>query len=109
MSVKKNYFYNTAYQILAILIPLITTPYISRVLGAGGVGEYSYAYSVAGYFVMFILLGLNVYGNRTVATNRDNKELKHIGAFIFFNCLLRQLFSFYILHILCIKSLIQWR
>jgi len=76
MSIKKNYFYNTAYQILAILIPLITTPYISRVLGAGGVGEYSYAYSVAGYFVMFILLGLNVYGNRTVATNRDDKELR---------------------------------
>ena len=46
-SVKKNFIYNSAYQILAILVPLVTTPYVSRVLGADGVGRYSYAYTVA--------------------------------------------------------------
>ena len=73
-SIKKNFLYNSLYQILVMFIPLITTPYISRVLGAQGVGTYSYAYSIANYFVLFIMLGLNNYGNRTIARVRDNEE-----------------------------------
>lgn len=72
--VVKNYIYNTSYQILAIILPIIITPYISRVLGAEMIGTYSYSYSIAYYFVMFIMLGLNNYGNRTIAKVRDNKE-----------------------------------
>lgn len=71
---KKNYLYNSFYQILLIIIPLITTPYISRVLGASKIGLYSYSYAIAYYFVMFIMLGLNNYGNRTVAYVRDDKD-----------------------------------
>ena len=37
-SITKNYIYNLIYQILILLLPLITTPYISRVLGAEGIG-----------------------------------------------------------------------
>ena len=73
-SIKKNFLYNSLYQILVMFIPLITTPYISRVLGAQGVGTYSYAYSIANYFVLFIMLGLNNYGNRTIARVRDNEK-----------------------------------
>ncbi|SEK73269.1 Membrane protein involved in the export of O-antigen and teichoic acid [Streptococcus equinus] len=73
-STKKNFLYNSAYQLLILLIPLITTPYLSRVLGANGVGTYSYYYSVSNYFVIFILLGLNNYGNRTIAKVRDCPE-----------------------------------
>lgn len=73
-SVKKNFIYNTFYQLLAIILPLITTPYISRVLGPDRIGIYSYSYSVAYYFVLFIMLGLNNYGNRTIAMVRDDKE-----------------------------------
>lgn len=73
-SVKKNLIYNFAYQILAVALPLITTPYISRVLGPTKVGEYSYAYAIAYYFVMVTMLGLNNYGNRTIAAVRDDKE-----------------------------------
>ena len=62
-----NFIYNSAYHIFAILIPLITTPFVSRKLGAGGIGEYSYAYSIASYFALFIKLGLANYGNRTIA------------------------------------------
>lgn len=62
------------YQVLTILTPLLTTPYISRVLGTEGVGEYSYAYSIANYFVMFALLGVNNYGNRAIAMAKDSKE-----------------------------------
>lgn len=75
-SIKKNFLYNSAYQILVMFIPLLTTPYISRVLGAEGIGVYSYAFSVASYYVLFIMLGLNNYGNRTIAQSRDDdKEL----------------------------------
>lgn len=72
--VVKNFLYNSGYQLLAILIPIITTPYLSRVIGAQGVGIYSYSYAIAYYFVMVIMLGLNNYGNRTIASIRDNNE-----------------------------------
>ncbi|MCF0258889.1 MAG: flippase [Erysipelotrichaceae bacterium] len=73
-SIKKNFLYNTCFQILQIIIPLITTPYISRVLGADGIGSYSYYYTIAAYFVLFILLGLNNYGNREIARIRDDRK-----------------------------------
>lgn len=73
-SIKKNFIYNSLYQILIMFIPLITTPYISRVLGANGIGTYSYAYSIASYFVLFIMLGINNYGNRTIARIRDDND-----------------------------------
>lgn len=73
-SIKKNFFYNASYQVLTLILPLITTPYISRVMGAEKVGIYSYAYSIAYYFGLFILLGLNNYGNRTIAGVREDKE-----------------------------------
>ena len=71
-----NFLYNSAYQIFAILIPLITTPYVSRKLGAGGVGDYAYAQSIASYFALFIKLGLANYGNRTIAYARgEGKDI----------------------------------
>lgn len=71
---KINFIYNSIYQILTMIVPIITTPYVSRVLGANGVGVYSFNYSVAAYFVMFILLGLNNYGNREIAKVRDSRR-----------------------------------
>lgn len=73
-SLRKNFLYNIVYQILNMFIPLITTPYITRVLGANKIGEYSYAYSIAYYFVLFAMLGLNNYGNRSIAAIRDDRE-----------------------------------
>ena len=69
---KANLFYNICYQILSLIVPLITAPYISRVLGVSGVGEYSYSYSVAHYFVLFIMLGVLNYGNREIASVKDS-------------------------------------
>lgn len=74
-SIKKNFMYNVAYQILLILLPLITTPYISRVLGSDGVGTYAYTYTIANYFMLAAMLGVKNYGNRSIAAVRDNKEL----------------------------------
>lgn len=76
LSVKTNYFYNLIYQIITIIIPFITTPYISRILEADGVGAYSYSYTVASYFVLFGVLGTNVYGQQIIAENQDNVEKK---------------------------------
>lgn len=72
--IKLNFIYNSLYQLTAILIPLLTTPYLTRVLGATGIGEYSYTFSIATYFALFIKLGLDNYGNRTIAYARGEKK-----------------------------------
>lgn len=71
---KKNLMYNIIYQMLILFIPLITLPYVSRILGAEGIGIYSFSYSIVYYFMMFAMIGFNNYGNRTIAKSRDNKE-----------------------------------
>lgn len=74
-SIKKNYFYNVIYQILSIIIPFLTMPYISRVLGVNKLGEYAYSYAVSSFFLMFAMLGVGKYGNRLIAENAfDIKE-----------------------------------
>lgn len=75
MSVKKNFIYNVAYQVLALVLPLVTAPYLSRMLGSEGLGTYSYSFSVAYYFVMFAMLGVNNYGNRAIAMARDDRAV----------------------------------
>src|SRR5699024_5021580 len=70
---KTNFLYNSFYQVLLIITPLISAPYISRVLGPANTGIYSYTYSIVQYFVLLTMLGLKNYGNRTVAYNRNDK------------------------------------
>ncbi|OUP38144.1 flippase [Olsenella sp. An188] len=72
MSIRHNFIYNLSYQILSLILPLVTAPFVSRVLGATNLGTYSYTYSVAYYFVLVAMLGVNNYGNREVAKNRSN-------------------------------------
>jgi len=57
-SITRNYIYNVLYQVLVIIVPLITTPYLSRVLGAEGIGIYSYTYAIVTYFILFSLYSL---------------------------------------------------
>ncbi len=73
-SVKKNFVYNLIYQLLLFIFPLITVPYVSRVLGTDGVGIYSYTYSIVSYFMLITLLGIENHGNRSIAKARDDKE-----------------------------------
>lgn len=72
MKVIKNYLYNASYQILNILIPLITVPYISRVLGAHDVGINEYTNSWVTFFYLMGQMGVTLYGNREVAYHRDD-------------------------------------
>lgn len=73
-SIKKNYIYNLVYQVLILILPLITTPYISRVLGAEKVGIYSFTISIVTYFSLFGTLGVSLYGQREIAYARENKN-----------------------------------
>lgn len=66
-SVKKNYLYETIYQILILIIPFLVSPYVSRVLKAEGVGVYTYTHAIVAYFVMFATLGIRNYGSRMIA------------------------------------------
>ncbi len=88
-SVKKNFSYNIIFQILTLIMPLITAPYIARVIGAEGQGIFSYTYSIAEYFVLFAMLGLVNYGNRTIAKSKEDSEK-----------LSREFYSIYALQIL---------
>lgn len=76
MSLKKNYLYQATYQLLLIIVPLVTTPYLARVLGASQVGVYSYTYSISNYFVMFATLGMSTYGVREIAACSFDRELR---------------------------------
>ena len=75
--VAKNYIYNLIYQILILIVPLITTPYVSRVLGAKGVGIFSYTNSIVQYFILFGCIGLNLYGQREIAYVQHDKEKRN--------------------------------
>lgn len=73
MRLKVNYIYNTLYQILVVLLPLITVPYISRTLGVEGLGKYAYTSSYTQYFILLGMLGIGLYGRREVAYVNDDK------------------------------------
>lgn len=77
-SISKNYFYNLFYQILVIVMPLITTPYLSRVLGAEAIGIYSYTLSIATYFILLGTLGVSMYGQREIAYVQDDVKKRSI-------------------------------
>lgn len=82
----KNYIYNTSYQLLLVITPLITAPYLSRVLGVTGLAVSNYAYSLVTYFVLFGTLGSSLYGQREIAYYQNDpirrtSILKEITAF----------------------------
>ena len=73
-SIKKNYIYNLIYQSLTLILPLVTTPYLSRALGSEPIGIYSFTYSIVSYFLLFGSLGVNLYGQREIAYVNENPK-----------------------------------
>lgn len=73
-SIKKNFIYNLIYQVMMLVSPLVVTPYVSRVLGVDTVGLYSYAESMAAYFVLVAVLGTSTYGQRAIGYVQEDKE-----------------------------------
>ena len=73
-SIKKNFLMNILLTLSTFIFPLITFPYVSRVLTPIGTGKVAMATSFVQYFVMFAQLGIPTYGIRAVAKVRDDRE-----------------------------------
>ena len=74
-SLKVNFIMNTILTMSAFVFPLISFPYVSRILLPEGTGKVSFATSLISYFVMFAQLGIPTYGVRACAKVRDDKRL----------------------------------
>ena len=73
-SLKKNIGLQMSYRVLTIITPLITSPIISRALGAEKIGVYSATQAYANYFMLFAMLGIEYYGQRSIASTQTRNE-----------------------------------
>lgn len=105
-SVKKNYIFNVIYQVILIILPIITVPYVSRVLGSTGIGIYSYTLSIVTYFILLGSFGISLYGQREIAYyQNDRKNRSKIFCELFILKLTTTLISTILFGILfCIKG-----
>ena len=74
MGVKKNVLYTTFLTGANYIFPLITYPYISRILGPANIGANEFALRIVGYFLLFASLGVTTKGTREVAKSKQSKE-----------------------------------
>lgn len=73
-SVKKNFIFQIAYQVVILVIPLIIAPYLTRTLGSNALDDYEFTYSIAYYFVLVAMLGISRHGQRIIAARREDKQ-----------------------------------
>lgn len=73
-SLFKNFIYNALYNSMSVVFPLITIPYVSRILLSDGLGKVNYANNIVAWFLLFASLGIPRYGIREIAKNRDNQN-----------------------------------
>lgn len=71
-SAEKNFVFQCMYQFVILILPLIVSPYLTRTLGGNSLGIYVYTYSIAYYFVVFAMLGINKHGQRIIAQRRNS-------------------------------------
>lgn len=72
MKILKNYAYNFSYQLLVIILPILTTPYVTRIFSSEDLGTYGYFNSIVTYFILLATLGVANYGTKEVSANRKN-------------------------------------
>lgn len=72
MKVLKNYAYNLSYQLLTIVLPFITTPYVTRVFSSNDLGTFGYFNSIVAYFIFLATLGVANYGTKEISAHRNN-------------------------------------
>lgn len=74
--IKANLIYQAVYRILSIITPLVTSPLLSRALGSESLGVFSATQAYANYFMLFAMLGIESYGNRSIAaaTTKEKKQ-----------------------------------
>ena len=71
MKVIKNYLYNLSYQILTIILPIITVSYVTRIFTSEDLGNYGFYNSTVSYFSLFAMLGIGIYGTKQIAAAND--------------------------------------
>lgn len=72
MKVLRNYAYNLSYQLLVIILPIITTPYVTRVFSSNDLGTYGYFNSIVTYFILLATLGVANYGTKEISSHRND-------------------------------------
>ena len=66
------------YEIFLLIVPILVTPYVSRVLGEEASGQYSYIYSIVTYFTLFAALGFGRYAQRLIAQHQGDKRQQSV-------------------------------
>ena len=93
MQTQKNIFYNVLLAISQVLFPLITFPYLARVLGPENIGKLNFSESIAKYFILLAALGIPIYGVREIAKKmNEKKELSILFSEIFLINLITTIF-----------------
>ena len=76
-SLKKNFFYSALLTLANYIFPLITYPYVSRVLGVTNIGICNFVDGVVNYFIMFSMMGITTIGVREIAAVRDDRTRRN--------------------------------
>lgn len=74
MKLLKNFSYNLSYQLLVIILPIITTPYVTRVFTSSELGRYGYFNSIVTYFLLFATLGINTYATKEISSHHKERS-----------------------------------
>lgn len=111
-SIKKNFMMNAILTVSSVIFPLITFPYVSRIILAEGVGKVSFATSLIAYFNILAQMGIPTYGIRECAKVRDDRQQlsKTVRELLFIN-LYMSLIAYVLLGIalICIPRLYEDR
>ena len=70
----KNYFYNLLLSLANLLFPILSFPYVSRILGPEGIGKVQFVFSFAQYFALVASIGIPIYGMKEIARHKNDKE-----------------------------------
>ena len=102
-SVKLNFILNTIRIFLGAFFILVTTPYITRILGAENLGKVDYVNSIIQYFILFTALGIPNYGIREIAKTRDNvfdrtKTVIELGIILIITTIIGYIVLFFLLN-----------
>lgn len=95
-----NYLYNILFQMVRVVLPLVTVPYLYSHVGAETLGISDFASNIAQWFVLFGILGVNIYGNREIAKVRDDRDKISTTFFEIFFMQLTNMFIAFILYFL---------
>lgn len=89
MSVKRNFLYSSFLTVANYIFPLLTFPYVSRVLGVEAIGKYNFTDNIIQIFIIVSMLGIETIGVREIAQSRHSQEQlnKSFSALLIFNAI----------------------